>query len=165
MRYVIGVGANLGVAHETVRRELAELPAAIGATSHVSSSLYATSPVGGPDQDEFVNAILIVESPLEPATVLGLLQQREQQAGRVRDVRWGPRTLDLDIIDVDGRVSDDPALTLPHPRAHLRGFVLIPWTEIDPEAVIPGHGSVSDSIAGLDPDQRVHLLPQDEGGR
>lgn len=158
MRYVIAVGANLGAAHESVERELAEIPSALVATHHVASSLYKTAPVGGPEQPDFVNAVVIVESPLQPREVLTVLQEREQQAGRVRDVRWGPRTLDLDIIDVEGQVSDDPHLTLPHPRARERGFVLIPWHEIDPTAELVGCGRVDDLIAQLPVDQRVQFM-------
>ena len=158
MRYVIAIGANLGDAQDVVARELNEVPEALSSIRHVASSLYSTAPVGGPEQPDFVNAVVIVESELEPDEVLSILHEREQQAGRVRDVRWGPRTLDLDIIDAGGRVSEDPVLTLPHPRAHERGFVLIPWAEIDPDAQVVGRGAVADLIAALDDDQQVHRI-------
>lgn len=158
MRYVIAVGANLGAAQEIVARELVEVPVALSSSGSVASSLYSTAAVGGPEQPDFVNAVLIVESPLEPGEVLSILQEREHQAGRIRDVRWGPRTLDLDIIDAGGRVSDDPILTLPHPRAHERGFVLIPWVEIDSDAQVVGRGAVVDLIKELDTDQHVRRL-------
>jgi 2-amino-4-hydroxy-6-hydroxymethyldihydropteridine diphosphokinase len=158
MRYVIAVGANLGAAQEIVARELVGVPVALSSSSHVASSLYSTAPVGGPEQPDFVNAVVVVESELEPDEVLSILQMREQQAGRVRDVRWGPRTLDLDIIDAGGRMSKDPMLTLPHPRAHERGFVLIPWAEIDRDAQVIGHGAVVDLIDVLAADQHVRRL-------
>lgn len=158
MRYVIGVGANLGAAQDIVARELAEIPSALVATNHVASSLYTTTPVGGPEQPDFVNAVVIVESAFQPHEVLTILQEREQQAGRVREVHWGPRTLDLDIIDVDGCTSDDPNLTLPHPRAGERGFVLIPWREVEPTAELIGRGPICELIEQLPADQYVRCM-------
>jgi 2-amino-4-hydroxy-6-hydroxymethyldihydropteridine diphosphokinase len=163
MRYVIAVGANLGAAAEIVARELVEVPVALSSSGHASSSLYSTAPVGGPEQPDFVSAVVVVESGLEPDEVLSILQMREQQAGRVRDVRWGPRTLDLDIIDAGGRVSADRMLTLPHPRAHERGFVLIPWAEVDSGAQVVGRGAVVDLIEGLDTAQHVRRLDANGG--
>lgn len=158
MRYVISVGANLQDPRAAVAQALEDIPLNVSSSWTRSSSLYATSPVGGPAQPDFVNAVIIVETELEPADVLRRLQFLESQAGRTRDVRWGPRTLDLDIIDVAGVVSDDPNLTLPHPRAHQRGFVLIPWVEIDPDARLSTHGPVRDLVASLDPNQTVAPL-------
>ncbi|MGA0183725.1 MAG: 2-amino-4-hydroxy-6-hydroxymethyldihydropteridine diphosphokinase, partial [Candidatus Nanopelagicales bacterium] len=85
----------------------------------------------------------------DPDRVLAGLQKIEHEFGRVRDVRWGPRTLDLDIIAVDDMISVDPDLTLPHPRAHERTFVLVPWHEIDPEATLPHHGPIENLINRL----------------
>ena len=104
--------------------------------------------MGGPDQPDYLN--VVVRAELAGDTDLWALADRiEKQAGRQRHERWGPRTLDVDVLDVDGRVSDDPALTLPHPRAHLRAFVLDPWAQLDPSATIPGRGRVVDLLAGL----------------
>ena len=102
------------------------------------SSVYRTAPVGGPEQDDFLNAVVIVESTLTPHELLAACMDIEAQHDRVREVRWGPRTLDVDLIDVGGCTLDDDELTLPHPRAHERAFVCIPWLEIDPGAVLSG---------------------------
>jgi 2-amino-4-hydroxy-6-hydroxymethyldihydropteridine diphosphokinase len=162
MRYVISVGANLGDAIGSVKAALANVPLRLHSDTQQSSALYSTSPVGGPDQADFVNAVIVVDSPLKPTQVLRELQRLEQEAQRVRDVRWGPRTLDLDIITAGNSHSDDPDLTLPHPRAHERGFVLMPWFEVEPKAELSGHGPVEDLIARLDPDQRVVKIQSGE---
>ncbi len=142
MRYVIAVGANLGDAEHVVARALSELGERLEGDLEARSSLFRTAPVGGPEQPEFINAVAIVHSFLQPRDVLGRLQVMEEEAGRIRDVRWGPRTLDLDLIVADDAVIDDADLTIPHPRAHERAFVLVPWLEIDPHAEIPARGSV-----------------------
>lgn len=164
MRYVISVGANLGDAIGSVQAALANVPLRLHSADQQSSALYSTSPVGGPAQADFVNAVIVIDSPLTPEQVLRELQRLEQEARRVRDVRWGPRTLDLDIITAGDSRSDDPDLTLPHPRAHERGFVLIPWLEVEPKAELSGHGPVGDLIARLDPDQRVVKITSGEEG-
>lgn len=149
MRAVIALGANLGDPLATLREAVAAV-SGLGAIVAVSS-VYDTDPIGGPDQPVYCNAVLLLETDLRPEALLSALQGIEHDHGRTRDVRWGARTLDLDIIDVDGRVSDDPQLTLPHPRAHERGFVLLPWLEIDPLAVIAGAGPVRtlvDAVSG-----------------
>lgn len=158
MRYVISVGANLDDPDAAVAAALAYVPKHLEASDWRASSRYGTSPVGGPAQPDYVNAVLVVESRLTPDQVLERLQELERRAGRQRDVRWGPRTLDLDIITVDAQISGDPNLTLPHPRAHERGFVLVPWFEIEPQAELPTHGKIRDLIGALDPSQRVHML-------
>lgn len=142
MRYVIAVGANLGDAEHVVAHALSELGERLEGDLEARSSLFRTAPVGGPEQPEFINAVAIVHSFLQPRDVLGRLQVMEEEAGRIRDVRWGPRTLDLDLIVADDAVIDDADLTIPHPRAHERAFVLVPWLEIDPHAEIPARGSV-----------------------
>lgn len=146
VRYVISLGANLGAAETVVSETIVNLAARLDGALVGASSLYRTSPVADVEQPDYVNAVAIVDSPREPAEVLRALQSMENQADRVRDIRWGPRTLDLDIVTVDGIVSDDPLLTLPHPRAHQRAFVLIPWLEIEPEAVLPTRGRVRDIV-------------------
>ena len=151
MEYVIAVGANLGNAEQVVNEALANVAEELNGSLVACSSLFRTAPVGGPDQPDFVNAVAIVDTELEPGDVLTRLQAMENDAGRVRDVRWGPRTLDLDVIVAGQVVSDDPVLTIPHPRAHERAFVLVPWLEIDPSAQIPGVGYVRDLVdAGFD---------------
>ena len=160
MRYVIAVGANLGDAERVVDQTLGDLAGRLGGSLVARSSLYRTAPVGGPEQPDFVNAVAIVETDLAPLETLRALQAMENETGRVRDVRWGPRTLDLDVIAAGDLVSEDPVLTLPHPRAHERAFVLVPWLEIDPQAVIAGKGRVRDLVeAGFDDQSIVAVAP------
>ncbi len=144
-----GLGANLGDAVGALRGAVA----AIGAQPDVAvrrvSSLYRTAPVGGPDQPDFTNAVLVASSAADPQQLLRIAHEAEDRYGRTREVRWGPRTLDVDLLAVGDLVSDTPGLTLPHPRAHLRGFVLLPWAEVDPAFVVPGRGPVADLAATL----------------
>src|SRR5205085_11170509 len=114
------------------------------------SPVFETAPVGGPEQPDYLNAVLVAETLLPARAVLERCQGVESSLGRVRQERWGPRTLDLDLIVYGDEVSDDPELTLPHPRAHERAFVLVPWHEIDSRAVLPGKGKIADLLAGVD---------------
>ena len=149
---VLSIGGNQGDSLALLRG-VAGAAGADGILRAVSS-VYATPPWGGVEQDDFLNAILVVEHPSTPADVLEWGFERERAADRTREVRWGPRTLDVDVItaEVDGTqvTSDDESLTLPHPRARERAFVLVPWLEIDPDAVLAGAG-VRDLIDTLDP--------------
>jgi len=148
-RAVLSLGSNIGDRAGNLRGALATLRAA-GARLVAVSPVYATAPWGGVEQDEFLNAVVIVEDPASrPRDWLARARAAESRAGRTRDVRWGPRTLDVDVIDVDGTISDDPTLTLPHPRAHDRAFVLVPWLDVDPDATITGRGRVADLLAAL----------------
>jgi len=114
------------------------------------SAVYETPPWGGVEQAPFLNAVLLADDGAAgPADWLARAQQCERAAARVREVRWGPRTLDVDVIAVDSRRQADPTLTLPHPRAAERAFVLVPWLELDPSAQLPGHGPVLDLIRAL----------------
>ncbi|MBV9379512.1 MAG: 2-amino-4-hydroxy-6-hydroxymethyldihydropteridine diphosphokinase [Streptosporangiaceae bacterium] len=114
------------------------------------SPVYETVPVGGPDQPDYLNAVLLARTRLAARPLLGRLQAVEQAFGRVRDVRFGPRTLDIDVIAYGRDVSGDPVLTLPHPRAHERAFVLAPWHDVDPDATLPGGGRVADLLAAAE---------------
>ncbi|MGW0173360.1 2-amino-4-hydroxy-6-hydroxymethyldihydropteridine diphosphokinase [Rhodococcus sp. NPDC003322] len=149
-RAVLSIGSNLGDPLANLRSVVEGL----GPRLVAASGVYATAPWGGVEQQDFLNATLIVDDPdLDCRGWLTFGQELEQQADRVRDVRWGPRSLDVDVVDCDGVVSDDPELTLPHPRAHLRAFVLMPWLEIEPDAVLVVDGArvrVRDLLAGLD---------------
>lgn len=142
MKITLSIGSNLQDPVEEVEKAIVE----IGNRFHIvsQSSRYRTAPVGGPDQPYFVNAVVIIDSQDSPKSVLEQLHAIESKAGRVRDVRWGPRTLDIDIINADGLISEDPDCFLPHPRAHQRAFVLVPWLEADPEAFLMGVGRVRD---------------------
>lgn len=144
-RAVLSLGANLGDRAASLEAALAALSARV--TVVAVSPYYATSPVGVTDQPEFLNVVALVDTSLSPVDLLALCQSLEGAAGRVRGERWGPRTLDVDVIAYDDVVSSDPSLTLPHPRAHERAFVLVPWLAVDPEAVLPGHGRVADLVA------------------
>jgi 2-amino-4-hydroxy-6-hydroxymethyldihydropteridine diphosphokinase len=132
---VLSIGSNLG-------DRLAHLQGALDAVRPwlvAVSSVYETDPWGPVEQDDYLNAIVLVDDPAAtPKDWLDRAHAAEQAAGRVRDVRWGPRTLDVDVIAVDDVVSDDPDLTLPHPRAHERAFVLVPWLDVDPDARLAG---------------------------
>jgi 2-amino-4-hydroxy-6-hydroxymethyldihydropteridine diphosphokinase len=139
----IALGANLGDPATTVR-------AAFGALANLPesrvlhcSSLYRTAPVGLADQPEFINAVAKLETTLAPEALLDALHEIEQRFGRVRAERNGPRTLDLDLLLYDDQFIDLPRLTLPHPRLHLRAFVLQPLAEIAPDLAIPGRGTVA----------------------
>ena len=146
---VIALGSNLGdrVAH--LQAAVDALAAAPGMSVTAVSPVYQTAPVGGPDQPDYYNAVLLARTTLPPAGVLAAAHAAEAARQRTREVRWGPRTLDVDIISYDAVVSSDPVLTLPHPRAHERAFVLVPWHDVDPAAELPGHGPVANLIAGL----------------
>jgi 2-amino-4-hydroxy-6-hydroxymethyldihydropteridine diphosphokinase len=145
---VVSLGANLGDRMARLRGGLEVL------TQHVPvravSPVYETAPVGRTDQPAFLNAIAVIDSD-DAEAVFAAAQAAEDSQGRLRSQRWGPRTLDVDVIVVDALISDDPRLTLPHPRAHERGFVLTPWLAVEPTAALPGRGSVRALLAALPP--------------
>jgi 2-amino-4-hydroxy-6-hydroxymethyldihydropteridine diphosphokinase len=147
---VLSIGANLGDRLGTLQgcvQAIARLP---DTDVLATSPVYQTAPVGGPPQPDYLNAVLLIRTGLPPRDLLAAISGIEADFGRVRAERFGPRTLDVDIIDYAGQVSDDPALTLPHPRAHERAFVLAPWHDLDPGAELPGYGQVAGLLAGLD---------------
>ncbi|MDP1712790.1 MAG: 2-amino-4-hydroxy-6-hydroxymethyldihydropteridine diphosphokinase [Candidatus Nanopelagicaceae bacterium] len=149
MRAVVALGANMAEPVEAVELALALLQESSDLVSR--SKLYVTRPVGGPPQPDYVNAVCILEANLPAIDLLGVLQGIEKSMGRVRAEKWGPRVIDLDLIQYGSILSKDETLTLPHPLAHERRFVLEPWLEIDPEAVLITHGKVSDILAQLPP--------------
>lgn len=127
------------------------------------SSVYSTEPWGGVAQDEFLNAIMLVDDPIADASEwLRRGQACETAAQRTRKIRWGPRTLDVDVIDVELTRRQDPQLTLPHPRAHQRAFVLVPWLDVAPDAVLAGHGRVADLVAALPAAERRSVRRRDD---
>jgi 2-amino-4-hydroxy-6-hydroxymethyldihydropteridine diphosphokinase len=115
-----------------------------------ASPVYETVPVGGPPQPNYLNAVVLADVTIPSRELLDRLHEVEAAFDRVRIVRWGPRTLDVDIITVAGERSDDPDLTLPHPRAHERAFVLAPWHDADPDGVLPGYGPVAGLLERVD---------------
>ena len=152
MTAVLAVGSNIGDRLAMLRLAVEVLaPTAV-------SAVYETDPVGGVEQDDYLNAVLLCD--LDAATAWARAQQAEQAAGRERVVRWGPRTLDVDVVVADGPAPD--GLLLPHPRAHERAFVLRPWLDVDPDAVLPGHGRVRDLLvedSGVRRRDDLRLLP------
>ena len=148
----IGLGANLGDRLAALQGAIDSLERVPGVHVIAVSGVYETDPVGGPEQGDFLNAVAVVALDTSPTDLLAACQAIESEWHRTRDVRWGPRTLDVDILSIDDLVSDDPALTLPHPRAAVRAFVCIPWLEADPEAHIPEVGAVRDIVSTLDAD-------------
>lgn len=148
---VVALGANLGDAGRTLARAVAALRPVV--RDAVVSRLVETDPVGGPDQPVYLNAVLVGTTSRPSQRLLADLHAIEERFGRTREVRWGARTLDLDVIRYGDLVSDDPALTLPHPRAHERAFVLVPWLDADPRATLPVDGvqrPVAELLASLD---------------
>jgi 2-amino-4-hydroxy-6-hydroxymethyldihydropteridine diphosphokinase len=143
---VLALGSNLG-------DRLANLQLGVDAVCGngldclAVSGIFETAPVGGPEQGDFLNAVLVASSSLPAAAILARCQQAEAEAGRVRTVRFGPRTLDVDVIAYGDEISSDPQLTLPHPRASQRAFVLAPWLDVAPDAVLAGYGLVADLLS------------------
>lgn len=138
-RCVVALGANLGDRAATLRAAVAELARTPGVAVSGCSPVVSTRSVGGPeDSPDYLNAVVGLAVDLGPEELLGVCQGIEQRHGRERLVRWGPRTLDVDIVCFEGVRSSDPHLTLPHPRAHERAFVLVPWSLMDPDAALGG---------------------------
>ena len=161
---VLSVGSNLG-------DRLAALQStvdAIGDRLVAVSGVYETAPWGPVEQDDYLNAVLVVaDDALAAVEWWEVARRLEEAAGRTREVRWGPRTLDVDLIQVLGAggapvLSDAPDLTLPHPRAAERAFVLVPWAEAEPSAVLHGHGRVEDLVAALPPAEREGVRRRDD---
>jgi 2-amino-4-hydroxy-6-hydroxymethyldihydropteridine diphosphokinase len=140
MKAVIALGSNLGNRELNIDSAIAELAKIIEIT-HLSTN-HETDPVGGPEQPKYLNAVAIADSHLDPRELLIAMLEIENKLGRKRDIHWGPRIIDLDLIIFGNEVIDSEVLVLPHPRAHERKFVLEPWLEIDPAAEIPGLGQV-----------------------
>lgn len=150
---LLAFGANLGDRGETISAAQRSIAAAPGIGRFVASPLRETIALtpNGPDPDapRYLNGVATADTSLSPHELLDLMQQVEHEYGRVRDVRWGDRTLDIDLILYGGRVIRDERLTVPHPRAHERDFVLSPWLALDPHAVLMGHGRVDALLAAI----------------
>ncbi|MCX7523061.1 2-amino-4-hydroxy-6-hydroxymethyldihydropteridine diphosphokinase [Microbacterium sp. STN6] len=143
---VLALGSNLGDREATLRSAVAALGAAGGIRVVALSHLVETPAIklDGVDRSApaYLNAVALVETVLDPLALLGIANAIEAAHGRTREERWGDRTLDIDVIDYDGRIQADGQLTLPHPRAAERAFVLAPWLEVAPQAAVPGRGTV-----------------------
>ncbi|MDO5749730.1 MAG: 2-amino-4-hydroxy-6-hydroxymethyldihydropteridine diphosphokinase [Rothia sp. (in: high G+C Gram-positive bacteria)] len=165
-RAVLALGSNLGDSEDIIEEAVAQLQT-LDMRLIALSGLYATAPVGGPEQPDYINAVIEVATDLDPYELLAACHRVEQAHRRTREVRWGPRTLDIDIIAIEQRMpepaegaeeietqwepllSTDPVLTLPHPRARERAFVLVPWAEANPQALLP-----------ISPDRKVAVVHQ-----
>ena len=147
MKAVVALGANIGNPSEQMDLAIAMLKEATDVIA--VSTYYITKPVGGPEQPDYINAVCILESDLPALDLLSLLQGIEKSLGRERIERWGPRTIDLDLIQYGSLLSKAEELELPHPRAHERRFVLEPWHEIEPDAVLLTLGKISELLAQL----------------
>jgi 2-amino-4-hydroxy-6-hydroxymethyldihydropteridine diphosphokinase len=147
MSVVIALGSNLGDRREILESAIEALREYVDIKA--ISSLIETDPVGGVEQPDYLNGVLIGETTLSPEDLMQRLLEIEAGAGRERTVRWGARTLDLDLIAYGDIEQESEFLTLPHPRAHERAFVLAPWFEIDPDATLPGKGLIRDLLSSL----------------
>lgn len=143
-RAYVGVGANLGDREATIRAAIAALPGVVAV-----SALRETEPIGVVDQPPFLNGAVSLETELAARELLETLLAIERELGRERRERWGPRTIDLDLLLFGGEAIDEPGLTVPHPRLHERRFALEPLLDLDPALEIPGRGRVEDVLAGL----------------
>ncbi|MEU5775376.1 2-amino-4-hydroxy-6-hydroxymethyldihydropteridine diphosphokinase [Streptomyces venezuelae] len=150
-RAVISLGSNLGNRLETLQGAVDALEDTPGLRVKAVSPVYETEPWGVDPgtQPSYFNAVVVVKTTLPPASLLERAQAVEEAFHRVRDERWGPRTIDVDIVAYADVVSDDPTLTLPHPRAHERAFVLAPWHDVEPEAQLAGRGPVAQLLAAV----------------
>jgi 2-amino-4-hydroxy-6-hydroxymethyldihydropteridine diphosphokinase len=160
-RAVISIGANLGNRLETLQGAVDALEDTPGVRVKAVSRVYETEPWGVEpgSQPSYFNAVVVLKTTLPPSSLLERAHAVEEAFNRVRDERWGPRTIDVDIVAYADVVSDDPRLTLPHPRAHQRAFVLAPWYDVDPQAQLPGHGPVADLLAAV---TREGVEPRDD---
>jgi 2-amino-4-hydroxy-6-hydroxymethyldihydropteridine diphosphokinase len=147
MKAVVALGANLENPREAVELAIAFLREATDVKK--VSSLYETKPVGGPEQDNYINAVCVIDSDLPALDLLDLLNGIEKSMGRVRIEKWGPRIIDLDLIQYGNILSSSEELELPHPRAFERKFVLEPWYEIEPDAILLTHGAISQLLEEL----------------
>ncbi|MFJ8792073.1 2-amino-4-hydroxy-6-hydroxymethyldihydropteridine diphosphokinase [Streptomyces sp. NPDC102462] len=150
-RAVISLGSNLGNRLETLQGAVDALEDTPGVRIKAVSPVYETEPWGVQpgSQPSYFNAVVVLKTTLPPSSLLERAHAVEEAFHRVRDEHWGPRTLDVDIVAYADIVSDDPQLTLPHPRAHERAFVLAPWHDLDPDAKLPGRGAVADLLGAV----------------
>ncbi|MFE9607771.1 2-amino-4-hydroxy-6-hydroxymethyldihydropteridine diphosphokinase [Streptomyces sp. NPDC006012] len=150
-RAVLSLGSNLGNRLETLQGAIDALEDTPGVRIKAVSPVYETEPwgVAPGSQPSYFNAVVVLRTTLPPSSLLERAHAIEEAFNRVRDEHWGPRTLDVDIVSYAEVVSDDPQLTLPHPRAHERAFVLAPWHDLDPDAQLPGRGAVADLLGAV----------------
>jgi 2-amino-4-hydroxy-6-hydroxymethyldihydropteridine diphosphokinase len=160
-RAILALGSNLGDRLATLQKAVNLLAdSTTGSTGVAVSPVYETAPVGGPQQPDYLNAVLVIDTLLSPRALLRRCQSVEEMLHRLRRERWGARTIDVDIIIYSDITSDEPSLVLPHPRAHERAFVLAPWLDVEPAATVPGHGRIADllEVVGRKGVRRSHDL-------
>jgi 2-amino-4-hydroxy-6-hydroxymethyldihydropteridine diphosphokinase len=146
---VLALGSNLGDRAAILQGAVDAIIETPAVTGVAVSAVYETAPVGGPEQPDYLNAVLLIDTELPALALLDRAHAVEQTYGRVRHERYGARTLDIDVITWGDEVSTDPVLTLPHPRAHERAFVLRPLADVAPDLVLPGHGHVARLLEAL----------------
>ena len=151
-RVVLSLGSNLGDRLDNIQEAVDALFDAPGLSFVALSPVYETKPYAPPgeeipEQGDFLNVVLVADTRLPPENLLERVLNIENSMQRVREVRWGPRTLDIDIVVFGNVTMNEPELTLPHPRAHERAFVLVPWADIEPDVLLDGHGRVGDLAA------------------
>jgi len=146
-RVLLGLGSNLGDRRRTLREAIDSLPDVVAV-----SGVYETDPVGGPPgQGPYLNLVVAIESAASARELLGMSHRIESAAGRVRGERWGPRTLDIDILWIDGETVDEPDLSVPHPRMFERRFVLVPLNDVAPELLPPGWEDLDGWVTAVEP--------------
>lgn len=150
MKATISLGSNLGDRFQYLQNAIDSINEMTGTQVHLVSPVFETDPVGGPEQGQYLNAVAVVKTVLSPEQFLAATQKIELEQNRERNEHWGPRTLDIDLLAMDTEVRSTPELELPHPRAHERAFVLLPWSLLDPDFVIPGKDSVVKLLEGLE---------------
>lgn len=155
-KVVLSLGSNMGNRIEHLRSAVESFMKEPQFAVELVSNIYETQAVGGPEQDNFLNLVLLGNTRLDPFQMLAMCQILEEKAERVRTIRWGPRTLDVDILAFDHEVIHHTDLLVPHPRAHERAFVLVPWNDIDPNYDIPGRGKVAE-LRGMIDDTGVNF--------
>lgn len=146
---VMSLGSNQGDRLDWLHKGVQQLIDQSVLRDVLTSSVYETEPVGGPEQNPYLNMVVMGDTKLEPQQLLDAIAQIEHQCGRVRFERWGPRTLDIDIVSFNHVEMDEPNLQIPHPRAHERAFVLVPWAEIDPQGFLGQNGTVEDCLVNV----------------
>jgi 2-amino-4-hydroxy-6-hydroxymethyldihydropteridine diphosphokinase len=150
MRAFVGIGSNLGDREATLDDAIALLRAHPEIEVVAVSTLHETEPWGPVEQPRYLNGAVAIDTRLQPRELLGVLLDVERRLGRVRVERFGPRTIDLDLLLYGDAVLDEPGLEVPHPRLHERAFALEPLRELDPQLVVPGHGPVTRLLAELE---------------
>jgi len=154
----IGFGSNLGDPVNQIHLATARLTSIPSSRIDSCSSLYRTPPIGPPDQPDYVNAVVRLDTRLDPHALLKHLQSIECAQGRTRDgIRWGPRTIDLDLLIYGDEIIDEPGLQVPHPEIPERAFVLVPMAEIDPDLLIPGHASIDELLGLIDTTEVIKI--------